>query len=475
MEFRLPYLLVLLVYFGIILAIGTVRRKQGYGAYLVAERRLTRPFAVGTFLATFLSSATVIGFVGYTTLYGVAVFPTYFWGFGLAWITLVLIAGRMRRLKLSTVPELFQARFQSTNARSLAAVFIVVSFVFSVMTQLVAGSIVIEAIVGIPQVIALIAIAGILTVYTVLGGLTSVVKTDFVQSGLLSIAVLAGAVLVVSQLGWDVFRIDEHHARVFGGSVSSSWDMLAFLLIAWGGVSAQPYYLHRFYAAKDVATARQMIGLGAVLASVLFIAVTLIGLGLPKLIPEDKLGDAAMPFFAVQAGGILGALLLVGITCAIQSTVDSALHLAGVYLSEDIVARYRTNMTQRDRLAVARAATVVMGMLCTIGAVYFVVIGGGYVVTLLNLWLGTLSSALLIPMLAALFWRRATALGAMGGGIGGFVTYFGTALTQTVGVDVTVNPIFVGLLTSLLLVVGLSYSSRPAADNRSGSHIFDAR
>jgi Na+/proline symporter len=451
-------------------------RRESYSAYLVAEKNMGLPLAVGTFFATYISSATVIGFTGYVTLSGSAVFPTYFWGFALGWVTLLLLAGRMRSLELRTVPELFEVRFQNGSLRSLIAAFIVVSFAFTVMTQLVAGSIVLETIVGIPQLLALVLIAFVLTIYTMLGGLISVIRTDFLQGSLLLIGVLAAFGIVVSRLGSDIFDLDPQQSTWFAGSIGSSWDILAFLLITWGGVSAQPYYLHRFYAAKNVATARQMIGVGAILAGITYVAVAFIGFGLPKLIPEEQLGDSAIPFFALNSGNVMGSLLLIAIICAIQSTVDSALHLTGVYTSEDIIARYRGGMSDRRRLTTARTVTAIFGTICTLTAIYFA-ISGGPIVELVNLWLGTLSSALLLPLLAALFWPRATAAGAISGSVGGFLAYFGTAVAQFLQVPIAINPIFMGMGASAVLLIVVSMTTTPVSDQSvlhrffgSGSH-----
>lgn len=466
MDLHLGYLSVLVVYFSVVLGIGIwAFRKKSYSAYVVAEHDMNVPLAVGTFLGTYISTATVIGFTGYITLSGGAIFSTYFWGFSLGWITLLLLSGKMRSLKLRSVPELFEIRYQSGFLRSMIAIFVIVSFAFVVATQLVAGSLVIETIVGIPQVVALLLLALIITVYTVLGGLIAVVRTDFIQVALLLLGILAAVGVVFWHLGGDVFTLRPEQNTLFAGSIGSSWDILAFTLVAWGGVSAQPYYLHRFYACRDVPTARQMIGIGALLAGTCYVAIVFLGLGLSKLLPEDSLGDSAVPTFALQEGGLLGVLLLVSIMCAVQSSLDAALHLAGVYSVEDVIARYRTGMDDRARLRASRVMTAIFGVICAVGALYFVVSGGGLIVTLLNYWLGTLTAALLLPLLAALFWPRATAVGATLSSVGGFVAYFGTLLITTLlQTTLPFHPIFLGLGTALVLLVGASLLTRPVTD-----------
>ena len=460
------YLTVFSVYLVTVLAIGVWGlKRESYDGYTVAERNVGLPLSVGSFFATYISSATVVGFVGYTTLNGAAIFPTYFWGFALGWITLTLVASRLRGLGLRTVPSLFEARYKSATLRSFSALVIVVAFVFSVMTQLVAGSIVLEVVVGIPQVAGLVLLAGVLTVYTVMGGLVAVVRTDFLQGGLILVGVLSALGAVLSRVGGDLLRLEPTQTNLFAGSIGSSADVVAFLLIAWGGVAAQPYYLHRFFAAKDVFTARQMIGVGALLATVVYLAIMLIGMALPKLLPSDELGDSAIIFFGLDEGGILGSLLLVGIVSAVQSTVDSALHLAGVYTTEDILVRFRPHLTEDRRLFLARTVTAILGAVCMAGSIYFVVSGGDFIVTLLNLWLGTLSSALLIPLYGSLLWRRATHLGALCSSVGGFLGYFiALTLVEYGGVQVPGNPVFYGFGISLVAMIAVSLVTKPVRD-----------
>jgi Na+/proline symporter len=460
------YLAVFIGYLVIVLGVGVWGfRRETYNGYVVAERNVNLPLSVGSFFATYISSATVVGFVGYTTLNGAAIFPTYFWGFALGWVTLTLAAARMRRLGLRTVPSLFEARHKSPRLRAFSAAVIVVAFVFSVMTQLVAGSIVLHVVVGIPQVAALVLLAVVLTIYTVMGGLVAVIRTDFLQGALILLGVLSAFAVLLANVGGDLFRIEAEQTNLFQGSISSGTDILAFLLIAWGGVAAQPYYLHRFFAARDAFTARQMIGIGALLATVVYLAIMFIGMALPRLLPADQLGDSAIVYFGLSQGGLLGSLLLVGIVCAVQSTVDSALHLAGVYTTEDILVRVRPEMTERTRLVLARTVTAVLGALCMTGAIYFVVSGGEFIVTLLNIWLGTLSSALLVPLYGSLLWRRATPWGAASSSVGGFLGYFLTlAMAEYGGVEAPGHPIFYGFGVSLVAMLVVSLLTSPVPD-----------
>lgn len=451
------YLTVICIYFVIVLLIGVWGAKKGnYESYAVANHDVNLPLSVGTFFATYISSATVMGFVGYTALSGASIFPTYFWGFALGWLALTLISGRMRMLRLRSVPSFFQARFGDNSLRLFSAVVTVTAFAFSVMTQLVAGSVVISSVVGIDQVVALILLAVVLIIYTVLGGLVSVVRTDFIQGGLILIAVIAAFTVAVYQLGTSAFAVQPNLDTMFQGSTPTIGDVVAMLIVAFGGVASQPYYLHRFFSAKNVATARHMVGVGALLAGLVYFLIAVLGLVMPQVLPESQLGDPAIIQFGLLNGGILGSLIVVGIICAVQSTVDSALHLVGVNFTNDIVGVIKPHLTGEQMHAMARLTTVVGGVVCTAGSIYFVVSEAGFITILLNIWLGTLSSALLLPLYGSLLFRWVSKLGAVLSSVGGFIAYFLALSLSTVGlVELPFHQIYFGVGVSLLgLVIG---------------------
>lgn len=451
------YLTVVVVYFIVVLIIGVWgAKKASYDSYTVADRDVSLPLSVGTFFATYISSATVIGFVGYTSLSGSSIFPTYFWGFALGWLALTLIAGRMRRLRLRSVPSLFEARFGGSALRVFSAIVTVVAFSFSVMTQLVAGSLVLSSVIGISQIFSVILLAIVLIVYTVLGGLVSVVRTDFIQGGLILLAVIAAFAVALNQHGTSAFNVPENLQSMLQGSTPTTADMIALILVAFGGVAAQPYYLHRFFSARNVATARQMIGVGALCAGVVYFMIAILGIVMPRAVGPENLGDSAIIQFGLQNGGLLGSLIVVGIICAVQSTVDSALHLVGVNFTNDVVGVARPSMTDQAKHTTARVVTAVAGVLCTIGAVVFIVADAGFITILLNIWLGTLSSALLVPLYSSVLFKWVSRLGAILSSVGGFLAYFIALAAAELGlVELPFHQIYFGLGISVLgLIIG---------------------
>lgn len=83
----------------------------------------------------------------------------------------------------------------------------------------------------------------------------------------------------------------------------------------------------------------------------------------------------------------------------------------------------------------------------------------------MNIWLGTLASAVLFPLAAALFWPRATRYGAIWGSAGGFAAYFGTGMAVLMfKAALPRHPLYCGLRVSLVLTVVVSLLTRPASE-----------
>lgn len=468
------YLVVILIYFLVVLLIGLWGAKRAsYNAYTVADRDVSLPLSVGTFFATYISSATVIGFIGYTSLSGASIFPTYFWGFALGWLALTLIAGRMRKLRLRSVPSFFEARFGSKGLRVFTAIVTVVAFAFSVMTQLVAGSLVLSVVIGVSQTFSVILLATVLTVYTVLGGLVSVVRTDLIQAGLIVLAVAAAFIVALTQHGISAFNIPENLQTMLQGNTPTVSDMVAMVIVGFGGVAAQPYYLHRFFSTRNVATARYMVGVGALLAGVVYFLIAILGVIMPRSLDAEHLGDSAIIQFGLQAGGFLGALLLVGIICAVQSTVDSALHLVGVNTTNDIVGAAKPTLSDRQQHTIARTVTAVMGVLCTVGAVTFIITDAGFITVLLDIWLGTLSSALLIPLYFSALFKWVSKLGAGLSTVGGFFGYFIPLAASQMGLlELPFHQIYFGFGFSAIGIIVGSLVSRADPNDEVRARFF---
>ena len=309
-------------------------RKKSFEAYAVAERNIGLGLATSAFVATFLSAVTIIGISGYASINGWAAASFTCYGYALGWILLVVAAKRLHRARLNTVPEFLGVRYESPGLRALAALTVIALYSITLVVQLLAVGITMNTLIGLDTTFSILLVGVIFVSYTMLGGLVSVLRTDLIQAVLLGGGVLlaAGAVIIRTD-GAVITSPPESLASFFGGSVQNKSDFVAWMLV-WGlGIPTQSYYLHRFYASKDLRVARGQIAVAGPIIMLILLSVIVVGTGAGMLIPQSEVGDGAFPYLIKNViGGWVSLPILLAITAAIHSTTDGLLHIVGALL-----------------------------------------------------------------------------------------------------------------------------------------------
>jgi SSS family solute:Na+ symporter len=329
------------------------------------------------------------------------------------------------RIKGLTTGDLFAARFDSRTGL-MAAILVGLSWFTFVGGQVIAGAKLVSGVLGLPVTLTIVAAGAVILTYTAMGGLKAVMSTDVLQV----ITLLVGIILIAVPIGF--FRVGGINGLVEKLSASPESAML----LDWGAVSwkeAVGWFLsifpvwfisiatvQRVIAAKDERTAKLGVFLtGFPIEWPLFaIGTTLIGMFARALLP-----DLADPEFATPA--LITAILPVGLTglvvaayiAAVLSTADSCLVGSVAIFVNDIYWKLvNPSASDRELIKASRITTIVLGILA-IGLAYMV----PRIIELV-LYAYTFGAAgLFFPMLALLFWKRATAAGAfwsilLGGG-----------------------------------------------------------
>ena len=465
-ELDVAVLTAFIVYSVFILGVGVWGfRKRSFEAYAVADRSMGLGLATSAFVATFLSAVTIIGVSGYASLYGwsAAAFTCY--GYALGWVLLVVAGKRLHRARLSTVPEFLGARFESGGLRAFAALIVIALYSVTLVVQLLAIGITMNTLIGLNVTFSILLVGLIFVSYTMLGGLVSVLRTDLVQAGLLGLGVLLAAGVVIWRTGGAVVTAPpEPLGRFFAGSVSNPADFVAWMLV-WGlGIPTQSYYLHRFYASKNVRVARGQVALGAIVVMVILLSVIVIGTGAGMLLPPSALGDGAFPYLVKNViGGKVGIVILLAITAAIHSTTDGLLHIVGLYFSLDVYKTLTGSAEKRDLLKVSRWATFVFGASVTAVAAYV----STNPVPLISLvgaiaW-GGMASTLFVPLFLGMFWQGATRAGALVSAAGGLTLALLAFVLRRMEL-ISLHEIYPGVVSSLVCMVLVSVRTERVSD-----------
>lgn len=466
---------VLAGYGAVVLGIAwwSYRRTHTEADFLVAGRSIGPIVGGATLAATQMSSGTVVGTVGFHYLTGVS--WAWIWpGVWLGWVVAaVWVAPKLRAFGGVTVPDYIAVRYASERARVVSAVLIVVAYTVYLAAQYQAGGIIFQALFGWPHVSGVLVVALLTLVYTWMGGMRSSIYTDFAQALIMALAFVVAVPLLIYRVG-GLSAMGEILAGI--DPLLTGWyfgldEMLVFSLAFALSIAAAPYQIARIYAMRDVRTVRLAIGVAFVFQAVMGSAVMVAGLGMRALFPVLPTPDLASSVMALQVlPALAGSLLLVGALSAIMSTCDSVMIISAAGVSHDLYGKFiRPRATERQKLAVNRWSVLVVGTI-PLGLAF---VDLGLVQEIVVDYAKIIASFFFVPVVIGLNWRRGTTAGAvasMFGGFGAFFVWWSTGPDYPWGVD----PIFPGILSSLLLFVVVSLSTRPVPGSALAPFFADA-
>jgi SSS family solute:Na+ symporter len=178
-----------------------------------------------------------------------------------------------------------------------------------------------------------------------------------------------------------------------------------------------PGLLQKVYGARDDAAVRTGVGLNALVLLLFAAGPPLLGMIARAAHPGLASQDLALPVLLMETvPPAVGAFGLAALFSAEVSSADAILFMLATSLSRDLYKRFvRPEAGPAEVLRVARLAAVAGGVLGTALAV-----AAGTIAAVLSFFYTLLSVSLFVPVIAGLYWRRATAaeaLTAMAGGV----------------------------------------------------------
>ncbi|MFC1526112.1 sodium:solute symporter [Candidatus Latescibacterota bacterium] len=419
------YLTVILIYLFILIGVGVwkSRKIRTQSDFAVAGRRLTPWVLVGTMLATWIGTGSILGNAGKTYETGMAAFILPLGGvLGIALLT--RIAARARSFERFTVPEIIGERYGQLP-RLLSVVALVLAYLVIVSYQYNAGGAVLQTILtdGTGQALlspttATILVAVFIIAYTMLAGLVSVAYTDVGNGIIMTVSLLVALpVLWVEAGGWSGMEASfgamgkPTHMQFWG--VYSPMDVVSFCLPAFLLVLGDANMYQRFFASRDARGAQQatvVLVFAVLVIELLIIAAAWVS---SSLIPEAANGRHVLIYASTRfLPPVVGAIMLTTIVGIIISTADSYLLVPATTLIRDVYLNYVSPETSEKRIVLlSRLLVLALGLLAYLVSRGFAESTGFFERAL---YAYTIYGAAITPSLvAAFFWKRATRAGAI--------------------------------------------------------------
>ncbi|MCB0528069.1 MAG: sodium:solute symporter family protein [Lewinellaceae bacterium] len=411
----------LLVFIGLYL-LGTLaigwwasRRVKTTADFVVAGKKLPLFMASCALFATWFGSETVMGASSEFAQHGLLGVIEDPFGASLCLLLVgLLIARPLYSLNLFTFNDFFRIRFNRA-AEVTSAVFMVPSYFSWIAAQLVALAIILQAICGLDREWGVLLCTSMVLIYTYIGGMWSVTITDFVQTIAIVIGLLALAIDMLWQVGGPakvVAAAPEGFFQFFpeGKPVEMIHWLAAWMTIGLGSIPQQDVF-QRVMAAKSERTSI----LACYTSSLMYLSIAFLPLIIAfcgrMLYPELVESDAQMmiPAMVLQHGSIGMQILFFGaLLSAILSTCSGAMLAPATVVGENLVRPMFKSLTDEQLLRIMRwsvvAVAIVTGAMALMRNNIYELVGESSALSLVSLF---------TPLIAGLYWRRASATGAI--------------------------------------------------------------
>jgi len=474
---------VIVLYLAGMLAMGWwgMRRAKSKSDFLVAGRRLGPAMYSGTMAAIVLGGASTIGGVGLGYQYGLSgAWMVFTIGLGLLALS-VFFSARIARLKVYTVSEMLDLRYGGSAGIISGAVMWAYTLMLAV-TSTIAYATIFDVLFGLDRSLSIILGGVIVVAYSTLGGMWSITLTDMVQFVVKTIGVLLLLlpIAVIKAGGFAEMKAqlpDDYFAPLgIGGQTVFTY----VLIYSFGMLIGQDIWQRVFTARSD-----KVARLGGTAAGTYCLAYALAGavIGTAAKVLYPHLGSPDDAFATIVRDALpvgVRGLVLAAALSAVMSTSSGALIACATVAHNDIWARVKGVVAVRrkshggdsgdsgrspsadrageraeapDEVRGNRAFILLMGL-----AVIVIALALNNVVEALTLAYNVLVGGLLVPILGGLLWKRGTAAGALASVAVGGLTVIG--LMVSLGVLAN-EPIYYGLLASLVAYVGVSLATPP--------------
>lgn len=445
----------IVVYLALVIFIGYVCSKKNKNTddFFLGGRKLGPFVTAMSAEASDMSSWLLLGLPGVAYLAGL---PEATWtALGLAvgtYLNWLIVAKRIRRYSIKidaiTVPEFFTKRYRDKShiLQFVAALIVVIFFVPYTGSGFAACGKLFQSLFGMDYHVAMIVSGLVIAVYTTLGGFLAASTTDFMQSIVMTIAIITVLGFGTSVAGgWNVVMDNAKalpgYLNLFKGydvasGTAASYGFLPIAsTMAWGlGYFGMPHILLRFMAARkeeELKLSRRIASIWVVISMGVAILIGIVGLSVSKAGAIVTLSGSDSETVLVKIAqllatkgwicAIIAGVILAGVLAATMSTADSQLLAAASGVTEDILtSKFGLKVSEKKQMLIARVSVIVISLIGMIVAwnpdssVFRIVSFA---------WAGF--GATFGPIvLLALFWKRSNLQGAVAGMISGGVMVF---------------------------------------------------
>ncbi len=433
----------------------------GIGVYSSRKTRTVEGFLlggrnIGAWISAFAYGTTYFSavlFIGYAGKFGWDIgFPAMWIGIGnavlgclAAWLVLAKKTRRMtHRLGSKTMPEYFEARFDSGAMKIYAALIIFIFLVpYSAAVYKGLGSLFVTIFPGADIAICMAIVAVLTAIYLVFGGYVATAYTDFVQGIIMIFGVFVMVFAIVNNPEAGGFANAFAKVKSLGDAAGnpslvswfggSYWKFLAYnIMLTSFGTWGLPQMVTKYYAIKDEKSVKQATVISSLFALIIGMGAYFVGSlgrifvevgekGLPKggydmVVPQtlmNSLGADGNVFTT-----IILAIIMLLLLSASMSTLSSVVLTSSSAISVDLIPAVYPKFKDRHQMTALRVLCFVFVGL----SYYFATQNITFIVNLMSFSWGVVAGSFIGPFLWGLYYKKTTKAGAWAGLVSGLAT-----------------------------------------------------
>ncbi len=353
--------IIVLFYFFIIMAValrGKVKADSSADEYFLSSRNLPWYSVALSTIATNIQGYQFLGMMGSAYLFGLAQANLEINAVQGILIGAFVFVPLFLRQKITTITQFIAQKLGQRIALFYSIANITLFATVTIGAALFWGAYAADLVFGeqlsvlhpdrIVRIAILILILGVFSaIYTYLGGLSAVVKTDIIQFSVLIIGGIVVCLTAVNQLGgWEQLYIktpERMHLHLPADHPTLPWTHLfGLFLLNINYWCANQTVMQRALAAKTVGHAQAGLLAGGLIKYLMAVIIIIPGIALYGVL-GDSLGEPDMAFpYIVNTYlpvGIKG-IILCGLFASLMSTVDSTFNSLATLWSTDIYSKY---------------------------------------------------------------------------------------------------------------------------------------
>ncbi len=398
----------LLLYFALLLFTVT-KEKKNYNVldYFFAGRSLPYWALSITFIASWWGAGSALSTADLAYEDGLG----SFWYYGvpvlISTFLMILFAAGIRRVGYLTQGRMMEARYSKSVAKFLS-LLILLFMVFNAASQMVGIGDFFGSYLGLSYETAVLLGTLIVLIYSMFGGFRGVVLTDIIQFVLLLISAFIVFAVGFHQAG----GLDGIHQAAQAAGKSNYLNMGAGIskysmyVITFGCAwMIQANVWQRISSARSDRDARKMTVMSFFAYIPLYLMVVFTGMAGFVLYPQMPEGGVVIGLVMDYLSPFVGALVFIGISAAIMSTMDSLLNTASMTLILDLLPENADEQKQVSRSRLATLVVTAVALLISLKIRSILQIA----------WIASdvITTGVFVPLIMGFFWRRGNTYGAL--------------------------------------------------------------